>query len=145
MESQITFYLERAYLEAARSFFHSNVIDHEGKDRKGNEMTPNTIWALVSMSYSMSYTAIVAYTTRQLSRYWDSGPLKEKYPQRSSFTELTKNELGDLKAALKTLCDCRGKERISSANSTLWNELIQIVERHRHFTQTFHKSPQAAR
>ena len=125
-------YIERAYLEAARSFFHANIIDSEGNKTGLSKLT---MWALVSISYSMSYTAIVAFYTIQLSRYWDNGVLQKKFPEASSYTDLLwdKKKLGTLKESLKILCDCEGIDRISAANSTLWNELIQVVEKHRHF------------
>ena len=125
-------FIERAYLEAARSFFHANIVDSEG-NKTG--MSRLTMWALVSISYSMSYTAMVAFSTIQLSRYWNNGVLRKKYPKANSFTELLGNKqpLGTLKKSLKILCDCVGKERIPAANRTLWEDLTDVVENYRHY------------
>ncbi|MBC9867607.1 MAG: hypothetical protein F7O42_06940 [Opitutae bacterium] len=74
----------------------------------------------------MSYNAVLAFATRHLRVYWDNGYLKNKYPERRSFHDLTRWEFRSLKGHLIALCDCLGKEKISDANNTLWNELIQL-------------------
>ena len=132
MEDPTQIYIERAYLEAARSFLPVNFVDSEGNKIKISKLTG---WALVSIIYSMSYTAVVAFSTIQLLPYWNNGVLRKKFPEASSFDELiTDNrKLGTLKKSLKTLCDCQGKKRISEANSTLWTDLIKVVKDHRNF------------
>ena len=137
MENRITFYLERAYLEGARSFFPTNVVDSEGKDGKENYMTEHTVWALVSISYSMSYNAILAFATRHLKKCWVEGYWKEEYPG-ISFHHLTRKKIGGLKKHLIALCKCLGKEKISNANNPLWMDLCQLID-YRHFVN--HPNP----
>lgn len=134
----ITYYLERAYLEGARSFYHANVVDSEGKDGKENYMTQNTVWALVSISYSMSYNAILAFATRHLKDYWDKGYLRDKYPEIGSFEKLTRKKFRGLKGHLIALCDCLGKEEISDVDNPLWIDLTQLID-DRHFVN--HPNP----
>lgn len=131
----IGFHPERAYLEVARSFFNAITQGQDGEETTELKMPPNVMWGLVATSYSMSYASIVAFVNSQFRRFWDDGTLKEKYPNAESLNALLtdKNSLGSLRTALKVFCDCTGKERISEANPILWNELIQIVEKNRHY------------
>lgn len=133
-EETIGFYPERAYLEVARSFFNAVAHDNENKESRELFLPPNVMWALVATSYAMSYASIVAFLNSQFRRFWNDGTLRKKYPDAASYNSLLtdKSRLGNLREALKVFCDCNEKKRISDANPTLWNELLQVVEKNRH-------------
>jgi hypothetical protein len=134
-EENIDFHIERAYLEVARSFFNAVTHDNENNETRELKMPPNVMWGLVATTYAMSYAAVVAFLNSQFRRFWDDGTLKEMYPDAESLDSLLtdKHRLGSLRTALKVFCECTGRERISEANSKLWNELIQVVETNRHY------------
>ena len=93
---------QRDYLFLYVSAYHAKyVIDEKDAHEKENIITPNTMMALVAISYSMSYASIVAFTTSQLKPYWDNGELQKKYPKRKTHSEIMKKELRNLEKRLK--------------------------------------------
>lgn len=138
MEADLSFRPERAYLEMARCFHLAVALDDNGIEvsPRTQQLLPDDItFALVANSYIMSYTAVVAFVNGQLSRFWESGALKEKFPKAEDFDQLTKKGeyLGDVKKALKELCFQFQKESISTAQRELWHDFKTVVYRARNY------------
>jgi hypothetical protein len=138
MEVNLSFRPERAYLEMARCFHLAEAVDDDEREvsPRTNQLLPDDItFALVANSYIMSYTAVVAFVNGQLSRYWENGALKERFPEAEDFDQLTKKReyLGDVKKALKELCFHNQKEVISSVQRELWHDFKTVVHRARNY------------
>lgn len=138
MDPDFSFRPERAYLEMARCFHSGLAVDNDGVEvsRRTFKLLPSDVtFALVANSYIMSYTAVIAFVNGQLTRFWDNGALKEKFPDAETFDQLTtKNQwLGDIKTSVKELCLQVGKEPLPQAQNELWNDFKSVVHRARNY------------
>jgi len=116
----MSFQLSKAYLELSRSFFKVPIID---------DLTENTFFALMSMTYVFSYAAIVAFVNGQIGQLWykNESALKKKYPQQN-INILLHKDLRELKKTIKELCIQHDIKILSEAKPQTWNDLLQVVK-----------------
>lgn len=141
MSSTIRFEPERAYLEMARAALPVAILkpnlpeSAEEPDWSSLSATPNTLLAILAQSYVFSYMAVTAWANKQIGVLWKEAdrPIQKLYPEANSLGELLNRELKQLKDVLKAISEVHNIKPLHEAEPRIWNDLLQVVERVRHF------------
>ena len=85
--------------------------------------------------YIYAYAAIVAFATEQFSKMWNNpnSKFRRKYNKAPNLSVLLRNELAELKDALKELSEIKGFKHLHVADPALWDDLLQVVRVARNF------------
>lgn len=132
------FHVTRAYLDLARA-----VIDTQVSGDLHEEDSQDAFLALASCTYLYSYMALTSFASKALHDIWSepASALRAKHPNRSSFEELMKYDLGELKSALAALAEQKKLEPLHRSLPNDWRLLNELVKRHRDFF--VHPNPEA--